>query len=120
MLPTAIPTKTMALARTFLVVPPTLPVTRDKARLKTALDAPVKSGGSQLRVWKGRKICLTVPDQLASLIVAKRHHGEPDDRKYSDASHQIGSDIEVIGLCRYPDGDQAGRSETCSITRAVD
>jgi len=43
MLPTATPTKMTALAITFLVVPPTFPVTSDNARLNTALEAPVKS-----------------------------------------------------------------------------
>jgi hypothetical protein len=43
MLPTATPTKIVAEAIIFFVLPPTFPLTRLRARLKTALDAPVKS-----------------------------------------------------------------------------
>jgi hypothetical protein len=74
MLPTATPTKMTALAITFLVVPPTFPVTSDKARLNTALEAPVKSA-YQL----GKRMRRTVADQLGSLVVTPGHHCETND-----------------------------------------
>lgn len=43
MLPTATPMKMAADDRVFLVVPPTLPATRDRASTNTAFDDPVKS-----------------------------------------------------------------------------
>jgi hypothetical protein len=43
MLPVATPRKMEADARAFLVVPPTFPETRERARTKTALLAPVRS-----------------------------------------------------------------------------
>jgi hypothetical protein len=43
MLPTATPMKMDAEVSIFLVVPPTLPDTRDRARTKTALEDPVRS-----------------------------------------------------------------------------
>jgi hypothetical protein len=79
MLPTATPTKMTALAMTFLVVPPTFPVTSDNARLNTALEAPVKSA-YQLRKWVKR----TVSDQLGSLIVTPGHHCETDNGDNGD------------------------------------
>ena len=74
MLPTATPTKMTALAITFLVVPPTFPVTSDNARLKTALEAPVKSEISDSTINRR-----TVADQLGCLVIAPGHHCETDD-----------------------------------------
>jgi hypothetical protein len=79
MLPTATPTKMTALAITFLVVPPTFPVTSDKARLKTAFEAPVKSA-YQLR----KRLRRTVADQVGSLVITPGHHCETDN---GDDSH---------------------------------
>jgi hypothetical protein len=43
MLPNPTPMKMEAEASIFLVLPPTFPVTKDSAKLKTALEAPVRS-----------------------------------------------------------------------------
>jgi hypothetical protein len=43
MLPTATPMKMDAEVSIFLVVPPTLPDTRERASTKTALEEPVRS-----------------------------------------------------------------------------
>jgi hypothetical protein len=87
-----------ALAITFLVVPPTFPVTSDKARLKTALEAPVKSA---YQLEKGLRHAIS--NQLGSLVVTPGHHCEPDNGDNSHSGHEVCSDIEVICLCCYPD-----------------
>lgn len=47
MLPSATPRKIAADARVFLVAPPTLPEMRERARTKTALEDPVRSGSKR-------------------------------------------------------------------------
>lgn len=110
MLPTATPTKMTALAMTFLVVPPTLPVTSESARLKTALDAPVKSAISvqHLHVLQSSGETLTITYELGCLILAESHHGEADDSDDGHSCHKVCADVEVIRLGGYPDRDETG------------
>lgn len=96
-----------AVVKTFLVVPPTLPETSERASTKTALDDPVRSA-DQPSPYRCQPKRLTVSDQARSSAGGERHQSEAKYSEAGDAGHKVGSDVVRVGEVRDVDGDQAG------------
>lgn len=82
--------------RVFLVVPPTLPDTRDRPSTNAALDDPVKSG-RQRRTGTIKGGELTVANESGSGAVGECDQGESEDSNAGDSRHEVGSDVHVVG-----------------------
>ena len=116
MLPTATPTKMIALLSIFLVFPPLLAVTSERASENTALEAPVKSDTvvSCLPSVRAAKKPLTIPNKLGGLVLPICHHCESEHGETSDDRHDIGTNIVLECLVVRKDrndtmGHQRGR-----------